>query len=186
MAFYQPTAAFMSRLLDDHPPVEAAARVMPRAVAPRPWPSILSSLDRTFADGDAVFYYPGTEQNARLLFRKRLPGEWHPNGRSYISIDPYTAEVVEAIDARAQGLGTRMMNTVYPIHAAKVGGATLTAFAALAATALTWLAIGGTWTYARRAIFVKRPSAVSAVRSARNDLADGAARYTSGITRARR
>ena len=152
MAFYQPTARVMSRLFDGRAPVEADARVAPQAQATLPWSSLLPVLDRTFADGNTVYYYPGTTDNARLMFRKRLPGEWHPNGRSYVVIEPYTGAVVQAIDARAQGAGTRFMNTIYPVHAATVGGLAVDGAAALAALALAWLAGGGVWSYvARRA-----------------------------------
>lgn len=81
------------------------------------------------------------------MFRKRRPAEWHPNGRTYVLIDPYTAEVVQAIDAQAQGAGTRFMHALYPVHAAKIGGAAMTTAAAMAAAALVWLAASGTWAY---------------------------------------
>ena len=84
------------------------------------------------------------------MFRKQLPGEWHPNGRSYVLVDPYTAQVVQAIDARAQGTGTRLMHAVYPVHAAKVGRLPMMLLAAFAAAALTWLAAGGAWAYVGR------------------------------------
>lgn len=158
MAFYQPTGRVMSRLFDDHAPVTADARVPPKTDATLPWSSLLPVLDRTFADGNTVYYYPGTIDNARLMFRKRLPGEWHPNGRSYIVIEPYTGAVVQAIDARAQGAGTRFMNTIYPLHAATVGGLALDGAGALAAIALVWLAGGGVWSYvARRAARRRSP-----------------------------
>jgi uncharacterized iron-regulated membrane protein len=156
MAFYQPTARVMSRLLDGRAPMEADARVPPQARAAIPWSSLLPVLDRTFADGQTIYYYPGTSDNARLMFRKRLPGEWHPNGRSYIVLDPYTAQVVQAIDARAQGAGTRFMNTIYPVHAATVGGLAMDAAGAVAALALAWLAAGGVWSYVGRRATARR------------------------------
>jgi uncharacterized iron-regulated membrane protein len=97
-------------------------------------------------------YYPGSAENAVMTFRKSLPGEWHPNGRSYVLVDPYRAQVVQAIDARAQGAGTRLMHALYPVHAAMVGGAALIAVALLASAGLTYLAVGGSWAFvARRA-----------------------------------
>lgn len=166
MAFYQPTARMVSPLLDGRSPEEPTARVMPQQNPARPWTALLASLDQAFPEGTAVFYYPGTQDNARLMFRKRLPGEWHPNGRSYVVIDPYTAEVVQAIDARAQGAGTRLMNTMYPVHAAKVGGLAMVALAACAAVALTWLAIGGVCTYVGRRIVTIHGRRISGARAA--------------------
>lgn len=157
LVFYEPAAHAMSALFDAHRPQEPDARVTPKGVPARPWTEILDVLDRTFPDGEAVFYYPGTLDNARLMFRKRLSGEWHPNGRSYVVIDPYTADLVQAIDARAQGGGTRFMHALYPIHSAKVGGAAMLAIAAVAPVALTWLATSGIWAYvARRAVVIRQ------------------------------
>lgn len=157
MAFYQPTARALSRLLDATVPVEANARVTPQARPSSPWASLLPVLDGAFdVAGNTVYYYPGTADNARLMFRKRLPGEWHPNGRSYIVIDPYTAQIVQAIDARAQGAGTRFMNTIYPVHAATVGGLAMDIAGAIAAVALAWLAGGGAWSYIGRRVAARR------------------------------
>jgi uncharacterized iron-regulated membrane protein len=165
IVFYDKTAAIMSAWFDSRPPVAPDAHVIPLDSPRRPWPEILAALDRTFPDGETVFFYPGTTANARLMFRKRLPGEWHTNGRSYVVIDPYRAAVVQSIDARAQGPGTRAMHAIYPIHAAKIGGPGMIALAATTALGLSWLAFGGVWVYlaglkarrARYSYFVKLP-----------------------------
>lgn len=150
IVFYDPVSQAASRVFDARPAEQPDAHVQPSDAPVRRWRTILEALDTTFPAGETVFYYPGGPDNARLMFRKRLPGEWHPNGRSYVLIDPYTASVVQAIDARAQGAGTRMMHAVYPLHAAKVGGVATAALAAFGATALTWLAVGGVWSYLGR------------------------------------
>ncbi len=150
IVFYDETARVVTPLLDSRPAMVPDAHVSPVDAPRRPWSEILDALGRTFPDGQDVFYYPGNAQNARLMFRKRLPGEWHPNGRSYVLIDPYTASVVQAIDARAQGAGTRVMHAIYPVHAAKVGGAWMVIAGAIAAAGLTWLAAGGAWVWAGR------------------------------------
>ena len=158
IVFDDPAAALMSAMLDRQPSLEPSARVVPRDTAHRPWSEILAALDRTFPDGRTVFFYPGGREDARLMFRKQLPGEWHPNGRSYVLVDPYSARVVQAIDARAQGTGTRLMHAIYPVHAAKVGGLPLVLLAAVASAALTWLAAGGAWAYlGRRRLARKEP-----------------------------
>lgn len=150
LVFYEPAASAMSAWLDARPAELPTARVAPRDAPRQEWPEILRALDDTFPEGEATFYTPAGGDNARVLFRKRLPGEWHPNGRSYVLVDPYTATVVQAIDARAQGAGTRLMYAMYPVHAAKVGGGSMTALAAATAVALGWLAVGGAWTYLKR------------------------------------
>ena len=115
-------------------------------------------------------YYPGAGVNAVLTFRKSLPGEWHPNGRSYVLVDPYRAEVVQAIDARAQGTGTRLMHALYPVHAATVGGTVFAVIAFVSAFGLVWLAIGGSWAYLART--ARRPAAARRARASRAPATD--------------
>jgi uncharacterized iron-regulated membrane protein len=110
---------------------------------------LLPVLRSTLSEGQLVFFYPGTPANAAWTFRKRMPGEWHPNGRSYVLLDPYAGEVLQAIDARRQGLGTRVMHAVYPVHAAMVGGIGLVMLAAISGVVLFWLATTGVVSYIR-------------------------------------
>jgi uncharacterized iron-regulated membrane protein/Fe2+ transport system protein FeoA len=163
IVFYEPVSHVMSGLLDSVPAEQPDAIVTPRDQSIQSWNTILETVDATFADGATVFYYPGTANNARLMFRKRVPGEWHPNGRTYVLIDPYTASVVQAIDARVQGAGTRLMHAMYPVHAATVGGPVMVAVAAIAAAALSWLAIGGAWSYLARRARVRASTASTAI-----------------------
>jgi uncharacterized iron-regulated membrane protein len=145
--FYDEASAVVDAVFRSRPADEPDARVIPRDARTRPWPEVLAALEATLPEAETVFLYPGTPANPRLVFRKRAPGEWHTNGRSYVVIDPYSAAVVQTIDARTQGTGTQVMHAVYPIHAAKVGGPGLVALAALTAVVLSWLALGGAWSY---------------------------------------
>jgi uncharacterized iron-regulated membrane protein len=177
LVFYDEAAAVASRLLDDRPAERPVARVTPRAAAPQPWAAVLEELDSIFPDGETVFYYPGAPENPRLMFRKRLPGEWHPNGRSYVLIDPYTAKGVQAIDARAQGAGTRLMHAIYPIHAARVGGVSMGALALSASAGLAWLSAGGVWSYlGRRRRTSAQPAGAGALPAAGVAASTGAVR----------
>jgi uncharacterized iron-regulated membrane protein len=140
----------VSATFDRQPPVEPTA-VVERTEAPRrPWPELLAAVRETLPEAGPAMYYPGSGANAVLTFRKSLPGEWHPNGRSYVLVNPYTARVEQAIDSRAQGAGTRAMHAMYPLHAARVGTWLTVPLAALAALGLGWLALGGTWAYLGR------------------------------------
>jgi uncharacterized iron-regulated membrane protein len=150
MAFYEPTAQLMARWFDDRAPEEPTAYVPPGAWAPRPWSELLPVVDGTFQDGEIIYYYPGTKTNARLMFRKRFQTEWHPNGRTYLIVNPYSGNIVQAIDATVQGPGTQLMHKVYPVHAVTVGGTGLTVAAAIAALGLVWLSGGGAWSYFAR------------------------------------
>jgi uncharacterized iron-regulated membrane protein len=150
LVFYEPLGTLVSATFDRQPPVEPTA-VVERTEAPRrPWPELLAAVRETLPEAGPAMYYPGSGANAVLTFRKSLPGEWHPNGRSYVLVNPYTARVEQAIDARAQGAGTRAMHAMYPLHAARVGTWLTVPIAALAALGLGWLALGGSWAYLGR------------------------------------
>lgn len=141
----------------------------PRAEAPAPlpamvpttwplpparWQAILEAAQRAVPDGRLVFVMGGPEASG-VTFRVRMPGEWHPNGRSLVVADPDAATIVRVVDARAQGLGTRLGYAMYPIHAARVGAGLswlLVAGAVLAGAGLGWLGVTGVaaWWQRRR------------------------------------
>ncbi|MFN2445389.1 MAG: PepSY-associated TM helix domain-containing protein [Vicinamibacterales bacterium] len=147
LVFYTPAASAMSRVFDARPPEQPSVVIPARDEARQPWTAVLPALTSALPDGPTVFFYPGTPTNAVWTFRKRLAGEWHPNGRSYVLINPYSAAVMQTIDAREQGAGTRAMFAVYPLHAATVGGPPLVIVAALSGLALAWLSISGLAAY---------------------------------------
>lgn len=140
-------APLASALFDDQAPQRPGAIVQAHAAPRAPWRDILQAVERALPGGTLVYASPGSGDNAVFTFRKRMPGEWHPNGRSYVLVDPYTASVVQVIDARRQGRGTRAMFAIYPIHAATIGGRAMVGVAACAGLALTWLAVSGLWSF---------------------------------------
>jgi uncharacterized iron-regulated membrane protein len=147
LVFYEQAWEALSAAFDRSTPAAPSAIVRPRPDAKQPWSEILRIATETFPEAGPAMYSPGTPANAVLTFRKSLPGEWHPNGRSYVLIDPYAASVVQAIDAREQGAGTRIVHALYPVHAVKVGGPLFAGAALMAALGLAWLAVGASWSF---------------------------------------
>jgi uncharacterized iron-regulated membrane protein len=153
LVFYEQVGSAAERLLNSTEAEVPTAAVAPRTDAARTrWTTLLEAARTALPESGPTMCYPGRGDNVVFTCRKRLPGEWHPNGRSYVLIDPYTADVLQTIDARAQGAGTRAMHALYPLHAAKTGGFWLAALAVITGIGLGWLAIGGTWTYLTRAL----------------------------------
>jgi uncharacterized iron-regulated membrane protein len=153
LVFYEQVGAAAERLLNSTDAEVPTAAVAPRTDLPRAdWTELLAAARTALPESGPTMCYPGRGDNVVFTCRKRLPGEWHPNGRSYVLIDPYTAEVLQTIDAREQGAGTRAMHALYPLHAAKTGGFWLAALAVVTGIGLAWLAIGGTWTYLTRTL----------------------------------
>jgi uncharacterized iron-regulated membrane protein len=153
LVFSAPTARALSALFDRTPPREPDASVPPQPRPFRPWREIVAAAQAEFGEGEVVMLSPGRGADAAVRVRKRLPGEWHPNGRSWVVIDPYEARVLQAIDAREQGAGTRLAHALYPIHAARGTGSALFVPAAVGALGGAWLAAGGiaAWWLRRRA-----------------------------------
>ena len=54
--------------------------------------------------------------------RKRLEGETHPNGKSFIYVDPSTGVVGAAFDARRNESGARLFDALYPAHIGRILG----------------------------------------------------------------
>lgn len=151
----------LSRALD------AAPAAPPPTVAPwsgraAPAAAVLAAIEQAFASPadrpsgerpQLVFVIPARTPNAPLVARVRLPGEWHPNGRSLVYLHPQTAAILATVDARRQGLGTRVGHALYPLHAARLGGGLswpLVAAAVLTSLGLVVLSITGVVTWARR------------------------------------
>ncbi|HEY0504703.1 MAG TPA: PepSY-associated TM helix domain-containing protein [Lysobacter sp.] len=56
-----------------------------------------------------------------VSFRAQANGEWHPVGRSTVSLDR-DGHVLQAFDATTHRLGMRMSQAFYPLHVGAVGG----------------------------------------------------------------
>lgn len=177
IVFYTPVNVALSAVFDHRTPMKPDAVVAPRNAAGagqadgmRPWAERLARVRATFPEGDLVMYSPGRGKNVAQSFRLRLPGEWHPNGRSYVLLNPYDGTIAQSIDARQQGLGTRIAHAIYPVHAATIGGLPYLLFTIVAAVGLAWLAIGGAaaWIQKYRASrqATRRATAAAAVKTA--------------------
>lgn len=100
--------------------------VPPPALAKREqaidWPKLLQTADGRLAGGELRRISLPKDGNALISIRVRAAGEWHPNGRSVVWLDPYRAQVLQIHDATAQDLGARVSETMYPLHGGFVGG----------------------------------------------------------------
>lgn len=127
-----------------------SARVSPLDRPAHSLAHLAAAARRTFPDAELTMFMPGTQENAAATFRLRRPGEWHPNGRTYVLVDPYNGHVVQAIDALQQGFGTRLAHAIYPVHAARGSASWMAMPAAISGLALAWLGAGGLVTFVKR------------------------------------
>ncbi len=89
---------------------------------------------------------PGKPATIRL----RQQGEWHPNGRTTVTVDPATSQVAATSDAHALPAGIRAYNAFYPLHASSVGGWLYDGLTVLSGLAMAALGGVGAWAFLAR------------------------------------
>lgn len=102
-----------------------------------------------FPEGLATIYIPQRTEEGPYSLRLQMPAEWHPNGRSTVTIDPKagTATFYNAPDA---ALGHNIADAIYPLHSGKTGGYLWQALVALTGLGGFLLAYAGLSAYIRR------------------------------------
>jgi uncharacterized iron-regulated membrane protein len=86
-----------------------------------PIDDLLHKAERALSGSTTWISFPQTSQ-APLVVRKKMPGEFNPNGRSFVYFDQYTGEVLLVEDASSAPAGTRIYNTFYPLHIGTLAG----------------------------------------------------------------
>jgi uncharacterized iron-regulated membrane protein len=142
---------------------EAAAVLLDGITAstPRPTPPLLAGAGGTPLPLDALVgralrEVPGgvathvtlpASPAAPLVVRLKLPAELHPNGRSFVYLDPRNGEIRAVEHALHAPAGTRLHNLLYPLHIGRWGGpASRIAYALAGLMPLLLLATGlGMW-----------------------------------------
>ena len=139
----------------------------PTAPALPPWPpapgTVLASvlpLDTVVQAGSRAFGV-----GARLVdiglpagkpgpvrLRYHLVGDPHPNGQSYVWIDPRQGNVVRRVNWHEADLGSRLQGWFYPFHAGHLWGTPHTGLLVVVGASLVWFTISGPllWSLRRR------------------------------------
>ncbi|MEL1263550.1 PepSY-associated TM helix domain-containing protein [Pseudoxanthomonas putridarboris] len=142
LVYNQPVRAALRWTLYDGPEV-----VPPLPLAPRgeriDWPAVLRAAEGGLPGGALRRVNVLRGDNALVAIRARAAGEWHPNGRSMIWLDPYQARVVQVHDATAQDAGARISEAMYPLHGGFIGGRVWQCVVALAGLVPAFLFVTG-------------------------------------------
>jgi uncharacterized iron-regulated membrane protein len=145
MVFPVQAKAVLDALL---PSTGAAAEAPPPRVAssaatpPADWAEVLASAAARFP-GAELRIVSWDEGGGVLSVRLRQPAEWHPNGRTRVTLARASGLVLETHDALAKPLSARAYDALYPLHAARVGGRPYDLLLALTGLALAALALVG-------------------------------------------
>ncbi|WP_454064461.1 PepSY-associated TM helix domain-containing protein [Candidatus Nitrospira salsa] len=150
MVFNRPIVTAITSLLDSQPPTIPSATVIYVDRPIQSWTTILKTVSKVLPDGQLISVRLPSKDNAAMSFRKRMPEEWHPNGRSFVLLNPYTGDVLQAINAQQQEFGMRITQKFYPLHASKIGGIPYTLLALSTSGALVLLGIFGIMSFVSR------------------------------------
>jgi uncharacterized iron-regulated membrane protein len=131
-------------------PARAAAEPPSASSAPgrvTDWGAVMLNAQAAFPDAEPRRLMISAEPGAALALRMRQDFEWTPNGRTYVYLDPATAQVLGTNDAAASDTAAAISEKFYPVHAGKVGG--LLWHLALTFSGLTLVLLGtlATWSF---------------------------------------
>jgi uncharacterized iron-regulated membrane protein len=104
-----------------------AAPPAPRATSPDagaalPIDSLVAVAGRAQPGGAISYLYLPTGPGESFRVRQRLAPELHPNGKSFVHLDPRTGAVLAVEDGAAAPLGARAYSALYPLHIGAVWG----------------------------------------------------------------
>lgn len=100
----------------------------PPAVLPRPgerWlpvDSLLREADRALPGGVITYVAFPAAPEAPLSVRKYFDAALHPNGRSFVYLDPWSGEALAVERALTAPAGMKALNLLYPLHIGSFGG----------------------------------------------------------------
>jgi uncharacterized iron-regulated membrane protein len=102
-------------------PRPKAARIPPDA-PPVPLPVLLAHVDDALPGGQLRRISFPAKAGGAVVVRKRMPGDLHPNGMSYVYLDLYSGIVLRVDRAMDASAGQRLVNLRYPLHIGRWGG----------------------------------------------------------------
>jgi uncharacterized iron-regulated membrane protein len=139
----------------------------PRPTAPAlpPWPPAQGAAPADLLPLDAVVQAGSRAAGvgARLVdigvpasrpgpvrLRYHLAGDPHPNGQSYVWIDPRQGDVLRRVNWHEADLGSRLQGWLYPFHAGHLWGAPHTVLLVVVGACLIWFTLSGPLLWALR------------------------------------
>jgi len=139
----------------------AGPKIKGGALAPNyDWAATLETVRTRFPEARVRSVNIPAASGQLIRVRMRQPLEWLPGGRTIIWFDPANGRLVDVRDAMTLPLATRLYNLVYPVHAAKVGGALYKAVMTVSGLSLTMLgtlAMFAFWSFRARQRAARRP-----------------------------
>lgn len=118
--------------------------------APVRWDRALEAAARAVDEARLTRVSVPADDAGTVGFRAKQAGEWHPNGRSTITVDASGSHVLQASAATAEPAGARAANAIYPLHIGVAGGEVLRWLTFLAGLMPAFLLVTGFLFWRRR------------------------------------
>lgn len=145
MAFSAPVYAGLNAIFGSTELLRPTVRQIDTESTDVNWPVVLSSVSEEFPKGAPRELTLPKSEGEPLVVRLRNVGELHPNGRSYLVLNPGTGTVHQRIDATKTGVGPTIGNAMYPIHSGKTGWPGHRLVLSLLSISLLFIAVSGSY-----------------------------------------
>jgi uncharacterized iron-regulated membrane protein len=153
----EPTRWLLNALLGGSPASAPRPVLATDAPAQAPGRAAIERAQSIFPGARLASWSPPAAGSRVHYFRFRQDGEAHPNGRSTVYMDAADRSVLSSSDALGAPRGEKVANWMYPLHAARVGGAGYRAAAVVAAIALSLMCLSGAVSFARQYARKRQP-----------------------------
>lgn len=111
---------------------------------------ILERAAQAVPDGWPIYIRLGNAAAPEASVRLRLPGEWHPNGRTSVTFNRNNGEIHVSRRSDAAAPGRALVNQFYPLHSGYGMNALYLLLVFISGVALAWMAFTGIISWFRR------------------------------------
>jgi uncharacterized iron-regulated membrane protein len=130
-----------------------------------PLDSALAVAERVAPGGYVSYVYVPVKPTDPVTVRKRRPGELHPNGKTFVYVDPRDGALLGMVDGPTSPAGARAYSALYPLHTGVAGGMAMRVLMVLVGFAPTILFVTGVLMWrARRRSAARVPARRAATR----------------------
>lgn len=124
LVYHDTTEALLTDLTDAPPEPERSTVTVPPDAVPVPVEQLVRTAEAELPDAVTTrLMFPRAPERP-FIVRMRFPAELHPNGKTFVVLDPYTGAVlgVRNADPEAAPTGWRLVDALYPVHKGGWGG----------------------------------------------------------------
>lgn len=121
LVYHDASEALLLRVTGSAPPPEVPT-VTPPATGAQPLAAgaLLQRADALLPGAFTTRLRLPLTPEAPFIVRKRFPSEAHPNGKTYVVLDPYTGETLAMRNPTTGPIGWRLVDLLYPLHKGEI------------------------------------------------------------------